>query len=144
MSNFEKQGAAGAPPVKYWYSVCKHCGARLHIDNLYCEKCGRRYRDIGESGTLYETSEDPKLRRFNLDHPEGCRVCAAWCGWCYSFGVAVPDKKAKCHECGKTRAACCKKARKLPFPFTAEEMRGCHSHVAEGADFASPPGEKSA
>jgi ribosomal protein L32 len=170
MSNFEKGNAADAPARKYFYSVCKNCGSKLHIDNRICGTCGKRYKDFGEIPRLYETDEDPGVYRHNIDHPEGCPACAASCGYCHSFGLPFPSPKANCGECGKWRAACCKKARKLPalgdvMPgvpvadilarrkglenvfeayrvFFAEKVAGCRSHVPDAGNAA--PHERSA
>jgi ribosomal protein L40E len=132
----EEKGAADAPERKYYYSVCKNCGAKLHIDNMICGRCGKRYKDFGEIPTLYVTDEDPGVYRHNLDFPEGCPACAASCGYCYSFGAPFPSPKAGCGECGKWRAACCKKARRLAVGFDRAEIAGCRSHVPETGNAA--------
>jgi ribosomal protein L40E len=141
MSKFEERGATAAPG-KFYYQICKHCKAHVHIDNLRCGKCGKRVRDIGERGRIYQTSEDPKLVRHNLDFENGCPACSASCSYCHSFGVPEPSPKAYCSGCDKWRAVCCMKARKLELGFDTEKIAGCRSHVPDTGSEEFPPREK--
>jgi hypothetical protein len=168
----EREEGVYTAPGKFYYQLCGHCGERVHIDNLICGECGRRVKDFGERGRIYETSEDPKLTRHNLDSASGCPACAASCGYCHSFGAPEPSVKAHCAVCDKWRAACCKKARRLPTlndvmpdipvadilerkeglenvpealkTFLAEKIAECRSHVPDTGSAEFPPHEKSA
>jgi ribosomal protein L40E len=107
MSNFDKDGA----PKKYYYKVCPHCGARVHLDAEYCARCGKR---AGGAKAVYSSETDPGLERPNLDHPAGCPACGLGCQYCFSYGWKEPHPKAYCGHCGGRRADCCAAARKLP------------------------------
>jgi ribosomal protein L40E len=96
---------------QYYYKVCPRCGAKSHIDNMYCVKCGG---SIDAKSGLHKTDIDPGLTRSNLDHPNGCPSCGLGCRYCFSFSVKKPHLKARCEHCEQTRAVCCIKARKLP------------------------------
>jgi ribosomal protein L40E len=111
MMTREKKNMPTIKPEKYYYKVCPRCGAKSHIDNGYCVKCGG---SIEMKSGFHKMDIDTGLTRSNLDHPKGCPSCGSGCRYCFSFGMKIPHLKAYCEHCEKNMAVCCKKARKLP------------------------------
>jgi ribosomal protein L40E len=137
MAREEKGNAGNGAEKRYFYKLCPRCGAKSHLDNMYCVKCGRLTEAPGTRPTVYVTETDPEVKRSNLDHPAGCPSCGLECRYCFSFSAKEPHFKANCRYCEGTRKACCAKARKLPVTadegLYGEEIGKCRSHCGEAS-----------
>jgi hypothetical protein len=100
---------------KYFYKLCPRCGAKAHIDNDFCVKCGAPMRNPGAREPVYSVDTDPEVSRSNLDYAAGCPACGLGCRYCFSYSTKTPHEKANCAYCERTRKVCCMKARKLPW-----------------------------